>query len=184
MQKHIIFQNKTVPYWLNISNRAKRVRLSVACDASVVLTIPQGIDFGLAEKFLQKKFHWVLKTLEKFKLFKHRVILKSSRREYLKYKAQALNLAISKVKDLNQSYNFPYKNISIKNQKTRWGSCSRKGNLNFNYKIVFLPEDLLNYLITHELCHLAQMNHSKVFWALVAKTIPNYRQLRKLLHTR
>ncbi len=159
------------------------MRLSVACDASVTLTLPRGMDFCVAEKFLQKKLNWVVKALEKFKLISHRILPKSSRREYLHYKQQAFKLAVAKVQALNQHYGFEYKHIRIRNQKTRWGSCSRKGNLNFNYKIVFLPEDQLNYLVVHELCHLKEFNHSPAFWRLVAETIPNYRHLRKLLHT-
>ena len=184
MQKQIIFNNQIVPYQLKISNRARRMRISVACDSSVVLTMPFTFDLGFAERFLRSKLSWVIKTLEKFKPYKNRVIFKTDRGEYLKHKQQALSLVITKINRLNQFYNFQYNKVTIKNQKTRWGSCSKMGNLNFNYKIVFLPEDQLNYLVTHELCHLAYMNHSNAFWQLVAKTIPNYRQLRKLLHTR
>jgi predicted metal-dependent hydrolase len=183
VQKQITFQNQILPYCLKVSSRAKRMRLSVACDASVTLTLPRGMDLSVAEKFLQSKLNWIVKTLEKFKPFKNRITIKSGKKEYLKYKPQALNLAKAKVNEWNQVYNFKYRSIKIKNQKTRWGSCSRKGNLNFNYKIVFLPEDQLNYLVVHELCHLKEFNHSPAFWRLVAQTIPNYRHLRKLLHT-
>jgi hypothetical protein len=69
----------------------------------------------------------------------------------------------------------------IKNTSSRWGSCSRLGNLNFNYKIVFLPPELQDYLVVHELCHLGQFNHSQSFWNLVKKTIPEYLRLRKNL---
>ena len=71
--------------------------------------------------------------------------------------------------------------IAIRNQKSRWGSCSKKGNLNFNYKILFLPPDIVDYIIVHELCHLRQFDHSPKFWALVGETIPNYQQLRARL---
>ena len=81
----------------------------------------------------------------------------------------------------NQFYHFKVRRIAIKNQKTRWGSCSAKGNLNFNYKIIYLPKELADYLIVHELCHLGQLNHSKKFWALVSKTIPNYQRSNKVL---
>lgn len=99
---------------------------------------------------------------------------KDTTAEYVQYKEQARTLVHQKLVQWNALYNFSYNRVSIKNQKTRWGSCSSKGNLNFHYRIVFLPEPLVDYLIVHELCHLGQMNHSKAFWDLVEKTIPDY----------
>lgn len=81
----------------------------------------------------------------------------------------------------NQFYNFTYGTVRIKSQTTRWGSCSNKGNLNFNYKIVHLPAHLVDYIVVHELCHLGQFNHSHKFWDLVAKTLPDYEKLRNEL---
>lgn len=68
-----------------------------------------------------------------------------------------------------------YNNFRIKDQKTRWGSCSSKKNLNFNWRIVMAPEWVMDYIIIHELCHLIHMNHSKDFWATVSKFMPNYK---------
>ena len=74
-----------------------------------------------------------------------------------------------------------FNKINIKNQKTRWGSCSKKGNLNFNYKIALLPQHLADYIIVHELCHLGEFNHSRSFWNLVAKVFPEYLGIRNEL---
>ena len=101
-----------------------------------------------------------------------------SRREYLKYKEVARALVHERLAYFNQFYKFNFKRISIRNQKARWGSCSRQGNLNFNYKIVLLPPHLADYLVIHELCHLGEFNHSIRFWNLVAQTLPNHRALR------
>ena len=81
----------------------------------------------------------------------------------------------------NQFYGFAYKRVAIRNQRTCWGSCSELGNLNFSYKILFLPAHLADYIIVHELCHLEEFNHSPAFWAQVARTLPNYKTLRKEL---
>lgn len=74
-----------------------------------------------------------------------------------------------------------YNNIRIKEQKTRWGSCSGLGNLNFNWKIVMAPPDIIDYIVVHELCHLVHMNHSKDFWSLVECQIPDYKLRKKWL---
>lgn len=75
-------------------------------------------------------------------------------------------------------YQFPYGRVAIRDQSSRWGSCSKKGNLNFNYRIAFLPEILMDYVIVHELCHLKEFNHAPAFWNLVAETFPEYKKLR------
>lgn len=71
--------------------------------------------------------------------------------------------------------------VRIKEQKTRWGSCSLKGNLNFNWRIVMAPSDIIDYIVVHELCHLIHMNHSRDYWQLVEKYIPDYRDRRNWL---
>jgi len=97
------------------------------------------------------------------------------------HKDGAKELALSRLEYFNQFYNFKYNSVKIKSTKTRWGSCSSKGNLNFSYKIVLLPEHLADYLVVHELCHLGEFNHSENFWNLVSKTIPDFLQRREAL---
>jgi len=97
------------------------------------------------------------------------------------FKERARSLAQERLSHFNQFYGFEIKKVSIKNQKTRWGSCSKKGNLNFNFKILFLPAKLQDYIIVHELCHLQELNHSSHFWGLVAQTFPDWRGLKKEL---
>jgi len=75
----------------------------------------------------------------------------------------------------------PYNKISIRGQRTRWGSCSEHNNINLNYKLLFLEPELVDYIIIHELCHTKHLNHSQEFWQLVAKFHPNHRDLRKQL---
>jgi len=178
MAQILELRNQKVLYKIKRSKRAKYMRLSVAQDASVMLTIPWKLNVGQGINFLESKIQWIVQKLAYFKGFNKIATQKFGARQYALYKDKALQLAIDKIKYWNQFYGFVYNRVNIKNQKTRWGSCSRKGNLNFNVKIVNLPEELLDYLAVHELCHLKEFNHSKRFWWLVAKTFPNYRQLR------
>jgi len=109
------------------------------------------------------------------------------RSKYLKHKEEARHLILSRLLHFNQFYNFTYNRVAIRDQKSRWGSCSSKKNINFNYRILFIPPELADYIIVHELCHLGQMNHSRDFWNLVSKTIPDFRQKRaklKAIHMR
>lgn len=98
---------------------------------------------------------------------------------YLKHKEVARSLIHSRLVVFNTHYNFPYKRVAIKNQRSCWGSCSEKGNLNFNYKLAFLPSHVADYIIIHELCHLVELNHSPRFWSLVAQKCPEYKNYRK-----
>jgi predicted metal-dependent hydrolase len=104
-----------------------------------------------------------------------------SRAKYLKYREIARILAHQKIAEYNVHYNFPIKRVAVRNQSSRWGSCSKNGNLNFNYRIALLPQHLADYIVVHELCHLGEFNHSDKFWMLVEKTMPNWKALRKEL---
>ena len=103
------------------------------------------------------------------------------RRFTAKKKEEARKLVESKVEHFNRFYKFKINRIAIRNQKTRWGSCSSKGNLNFNYKIIYLEPKLADYLIVHEMCHLAEFNHSRNFWGLVSKAIPDFSEANSKL---
>lgn len=106
---------------------------------------------------------------------------KGRRSHYLKHKEAARAVVHARLAFFNSFYKLPLKKVFIKNVKSRWGSCSSRGNLNFNYKIAFLPPALADYIIVHELCHLQHFNHSSDFWAHVAHTTPRYKELRRAL---
>ena len=143
--------------------------------------LPYGMDEKFAENFIQKKSDWILKKIKYFQKHKFHILPKSSQKEYKLRKKEAYAIIKEKILYFNSFYKFAIGKITIRRQKTRWGSCSRKGNLNFNFNIIHLPQNLLNYLVVHELCHLKELNHSKKFWELVSLQIPDYKILRKEL---
>lgn len=184
MKKEIELHKKKVEYTLKVSKRARRMRLAIYCDGSFVVTAPRYASENIIEQFIIQKSQWIIEKLEYFKSFSGQVFTKGTKKDYIKYKEQALALAQNRIESFNKFYGFKFNKVSIKNQKTRWGSCSKKGNLNFNYKIFLLPERPADYIIVHELCHLKEFNHSQKFWNLVAKTMPNYLALRTELRKR
>ncbi len=174
---------KEIEYTLKKSKRARRLRLAVFCDGSVVVTAPHRMSDSAIEQFITQKSQWVIDKLDYFKQFPGRQLKTKGERQkdFVEHKEKAFLLAKDRIEHFNNIYGFKYRRISIKNQKTLWGSCSKKGSLNFNYKIALLSLNFADYIIVHELCHLGEFNHSKRFWALVAKTIPDYWAIRKLL---
>ncbi len=105
-------------------------------------------------------------------------------KHYQTHKEAARELTLARLAYFNQHYGYTWNRVAIRNQRRCWGSCTSLGNLNFSYKILFLPEHLRDYIIVHELCHLKELNHSPRFWALVAEQSPDYklhqRELRAL----
>jgi len=187
--KEITLRDQKISYTLRRSRRARRLRLTVYSDGSVVLTSPIELSENIVERFIREKAQWLI---AKLKFVSARAdqsgeqpttqpVPRLTRRDYLKYKEQARTLVLQKVAQINAAYGHSYNRISIRNQKTCWGSCSRKGNLNFNYKILFLPERAQDYVIAHELCHLKEFNHSPRFWELVTRASPDYLEIRREL---
>lgn len=174
--------NKKISYLIKKSNRAKRVRLTIHQRKGIVLTVPNSISNNIAEKFLIDKLDWLLKKLDFFNQVKGSHISKTEdRKEYFKNKQRAKRLVMNRLKYFSEKYKFEFNRVSIRNQKTRWGSCSEKRNLNFNYRLIYLTREQYDYIIVHELCHLRQLNHSRKFWSSVEEIIPDYLEIRKEL---
>ncbi|HAI62645.1 TPA: M48 family peptidase [candidate division WWE3 bacterium] len=102
-----------------------------------------------------------------------------SKNHYLENKKVARKIILEYLHFFAALYKVKFRKVAIRNQRSKWGSCSKAKNLNFNYKVAFLPNDQRDYVVVHELCHLIEFNHSKKFWAEVARTIPNYKEIRK-----
>lgn len=181
MRNKIGIQGEEIRYELRVSRRARRMRIAVLRSGEVVATVPRFLNRRHAERFMKEKESWISRKINYFKNHTRKMLVPASARHYAEYRERALEFVKARTFILNTLYRFPYSSITIRNQKTRWGSCSRKGSLNFNYRILFLPVELADYLIVHELCHLKHFNHSSKFWALVAQMCPDYKANRKSL---
>lgn len=170
-------------YIFKQSNKAKHLRISIHPGGEVIVTIPKNISDKVVEKFLQEKKPWIEQKVRMMQQYPKAVKIKLSEKERGVLKQKTHIFVQEKLLFFNTHYNFLWKTVSVRDQKTRWGSCSRKKNLNFNYRIALLPVRLAEYIVVHELCHLGEFNHSKKFWSLVKETIPDHKQRRNDLKT-
>lgn len=165
-------------YKIKESPRARHVRIIIKPGGEIVVTKPRRVPLHLVEEFVRKNSDWINKKIE---LMKSRQASKPlpTRQEFLSGRAQALEIFERKVAQFNSFYKFSYKKISVRNNSSRLGSCSRRGNLSFSYSLINMPEEAVDYVVVHELCHLKEFNHSRRFWDLVGLTIYNYKEVRK-----
>lgn len=133
------------------------------------------------EAFVRKNTQWIEKEKVRVAAVAATPLGTESREAYLAHKERARALTSARAKHFASLYGVSFNRIAIRNTKSCWGSCSRKGNLNFSYKLVHLPPHLADYVIVHEVCHLKEMNHSLRFWKLVAQECPEYEQCRREL---
>ncbi len=138
--------------WMNPLRSRKRLRPCRIEGGCLKVRIPQGS--GLAE--IRKRIHAF-------------------------YKDKASQIIHERLEELGTFYGSTYRRVSFRDQKTRWGSCSAQGNLNFNWRLAMAPIEIVDYVVAHELCHLRHMNHSKAFWAWVEKAIPDHKEARAWL---
>jgi predicted metal-dependent hydrolase len=165
-------------YVLKRSRRAKYMRLTVRAGGEVVLIAPHAFSAASIKRFLARHSRWIEKSASRMQRLKP---LPSGKKEYRARREAAREFVHERLAHWNSFYSFNFGRVAIKDTSTLWGSCSRKGNLNFSYKLIFLPRDVADYVIVHELCHLQEHNHSPAFWALVEKAQPEYPRLRREL---
>jgi predicted metal-dependent hydrolase len=173
MSKKLIYINEFGPILFKKSNKAKRVVISIRSISNVRVSVPLGISFESAEIFVNSKTDWIKKNL--IKLSKNNIKLEEVDKEY------AYKILKNRLDQLCEKYNFLYGNLSIRNQKTRWGSCSSKNNISLNSKLINLPKKLTDYVILHELVHTNVKNHSKEFWNTLDKYITESKKVDKEL---
>lgn len=217
---------RRVPYRILISQRARRLRLTIS-SGEVSVTLPKGVHHGEAEKMLHNNSDWLIKHLERAskprpsaktlppdvillrgEVKKIVIVEEADRRERIRidegadrlvmrvprgFGKRGRSLAVPWLKALARDeltaeaskwaakMGVSYRAITIRDQKTRWGSCSTRGTLSFNWRLVMVPPTIMDYVVIHELAHLKQPNHSPAFWQVVAQYYPDYKKARAWL---
>lgn len=168
----------TVSYTLIRSNR-KTIAIEIAKGGQVLVRCPNKMPAYAIEDFIQKKANWIQTHVQKAK---QGASAEPFTDEQIQAFRQRTNMLLqTRLPILSQKVGVNYQKVTVRNQQTRWGSCSSKGNLNFNCLLALVPDWVLDYVIVHELCHRKQMNHSCKFWLEVEKVCPDYKAARKWL---
>ena len=162
------------------SNR-KTVAIQISGNGEVIVRAPLRMPRTEIMKFVDSKADWIARHQEAVR--NHLQITGDvfSEEELRQLAADAKEDIPRRVAKFAPLVGVTYGRITIRAQKTRWGSCSGKGNLNFNCLVMLCPEDVRDYVVVHELCHLKEMNHSARFWAEVKKILPDYAAKKKWL---
>ena len=185
-QEILLLQFKTIEMdgigrvLLERSKRARRLNISVKPFTGARVAVPYGLSFESAEKMALSKARWIKKHLDKVKeIEKKQVAIANDLPEI--DKAEARKKLTHRLNELSRQYGFTYNRVFIRNQKTRWGSCSARNNISLNSKLLSLPQELIDYVILHELVHTRERNHSKSFWAELNKFVGDARALKSRL---
>jgi len=169
---HILFER---------SERAKHISISVKPFKGVRVAVPYGVSFNKAKQVAQSKRSWIRKHLNKMRQ------VEKEHEEFTKNsieidRAEARKKLVDRLNELCEQYGFRYNKVFMRNQKTRWGSCSAKNNINLNMKLVRLPDEMIDYVLLHELVHTRIKNHTNAFWAELNRLVGNAKEMSKRLN--
>ena len=182
MKREIELCGRRLGYTMASGGRRRNLRVTIKPGGILAVAKPHFISDRAVEDFLLRKAAWILKTIDKMSR-RRNFLNNGSRADYERLAPAARQLAAQRLAFFNVSYNLVIGRVAIRDQRTRWGSCSHKGNLNFNYRIALLPPHLSDYVIVHELCHLRHLDHSRRFWDLVGRILPDYAARRRELRS-
>lgn len=165
-----------------IRSKRKTLALYVRRDGRLEVRAPLRTSRTYIDDFVLKKQDWIESTRSKLQAGQAaKKVIQLTTQEEAQYKKQAKSYLQMKCGYFSQIMGLSPSEVKINSAKTRWGSCNRKGGINFTYRLLFVPEELIDYVVVHELAHLKEMNHSSRFWSVVEKTMPDYKERRKML---
>lgn len=170
-----------------IRSKRRSMAIQIRTDGSVVVRVPMHASDRAIKRFVSAHARWIADN--RGQMFERRKKLADNPYDIPAWESlSAADKKIAKQKIMehvdyySRRMEIDYGSISMRNQKSRWGSCSSKGNLNFNYRLAYLPEELLDYVVVHELAHRRHMDHSAAFWEEVETYYPAYKKCRQMLN--
>ncbi len=170
-----------------IRSKRRSMAIQIRTDGSVVVRVPMHASDRAIKRFVSEHARWIADN--RGQMFERRKKLADNPYDIPAWESlSAADKKIAKQKIMEhvdyyaRRMEIDYGSISMRNQKSRWGSCSSKGNLNFNYRLAYLPEELLDYVVVHELAHRRHMDHSAAFWEEVETYYPAYKKCRQMLN--
>ena len=172
-----------------IRSSRKSIAIEIDRDLKIKVRAPQRMNQNQIMRFVKEKEQWIrlhLAKMIRLQKMQEKEMTDTPRATLTPEDLQRLMVLARReipvrVKYFAEQMGVTYGKITIRNQKTRWGSCSRIGNLNFNCHLMEMPTEILDYVVVHELCHRKQMNHSRLFWMEVEKVLPDYQVRQRWL---
>lgn len=165
-----------------IRSKRKTLALYVRQDGRIEVRAPLRTSKAYIDGFVEKKQDWIQSIQEKLSIRQAaKNVIQLTAKEASEVKRQAKECLQQKCQYFSQEMGLRHGTVKINSAKTRWGSCNRKGDINFTYRLLFAPEELIDYVVVHELAHIKEMNHSASFWSVVEQTMPDFRARRKKL---
>lgn len=158
------------PIAVESSNRARYTRITLKRDGTVKLTVPRLVSLDQARRFLDSRLGWIRRHRRDFRRLEEMPVAPV---------AQAHRLLVDRLRELAARHGFQYNRVSVKNQRTLWGSCSHRNNINLNINLLRLPEELRDYVILHELVHTRHKNHSRAFWMELDRILGSGKKLQR-----
>lgn len=159
----------------------KRVSIRVGLAGKVTVSAPFIVPKIFIERFVKGKADWIEAAVKQMQNKQAEQDTRIKFPSFESSKARAKKLLLERARYWAEQYGVKFERLSIKRAATRWGSCSSKRNLNFHYRLYFLPEELREYVVVHEVCHLLHMDHSRDFWKEVERSMPAWRTYKRQL---
>ena len=171
-----------------IRSSRKTLAIEIRPDMRVIVRAPHRAPNGYIEQFISDRADWIVEHLRRMEQKNRQCndtlpVKKLSNNDIKKLADKACTCIPGRVAHFAPLVGVTYGRITIRNQRTRWGSCSSRGNLNFNCLLMLAPPEVIDYVVVHELCHRKEMNHSQLFWNEVARVLPGYAEQEKWLKT-